>query len=142
MWQSPEILNVFSTLTLKPIFWKTKTFSKKLEYHFEVKILRLKRHHLYKTAMSEASVKTKKKRWGLQNDPITKNGFLPVTTLFFWKFLRTSYKELIWCTHTSILKHFVSAGSLFKGALSLLWTTWLIKLRSIENKLRHRLKAF
>ena len=33
---------------------------------------------------------------------ITKNGVLPVTTLFFWKFCfswRTSYKELIWCTN-------------------------------------------
>ena len=40
--------------------------------------------------------------WWLQNGPITKNGVLPVTTSFFWKFcfsLRTSYKELIWCTN-------------------------------------------
>ena len=40
--------------------------------------------------------------WRVQNGPITKNGVLPVTTLFFWKFgssLRTSYKELIWCTN-------------------------------------------
>ena len=40
--------------------------------------------------------------WGAQNSPVTKNGVLPVTTLFFWKFyicLKTSYKELIWCTN-------------------------------------------
>ena len=40
--------------------------------------------------------------WWVQNGPITKNGVLPVTTLFFWKFcfsLRTFYKELIWCTN-------------------------------------------
>ena len=36
MWQSVEILNVFNNLTLKQIFWKTKTF-KKLEYRFLVK---------------------------------------------------------------------------------------------------------
>ena len=31
MWQSVETLNVFNTLTLKQIFWKTKIFFKKLE---------------------------------------------------------------------------------------------------------------
>ena len=29
-----EILNVFNTLTLKQIFWKTQTFFKKLKYCF------------------------------------------------------------------------------------------------------------
>ena len=41
------------------------------------------------------------KQW-LRNGPITKNGVLPVTTLFFWKYclsLRTSYTELICCTN-------------------------------------------
>ena len=41
-------------------------------------------------------------KWWLQNGPITKNGVLPATTLFFWKFcfsLRTPYKELICCTN-------------------------------------------
>ena len=40
--------------------------------------------------------------WWVQNEQITKNGSLPVTALFFWKFcfgLRTSYKELIWCSN-------------------------------------------
>ena len=32
MWQPFEILSVFNTLTLKQIFWKTKTFFKTLEY--------------------------------------------------------------------------------------------------------------
>ena len=44
----------------------------------------------------------RKIEWGVQNGPITKNGFLPVTTLLFRKFwfsLRTSYKELIGCTN-------------------------------------------
>ena len=40
--------------------------------------------------------------WSEQNGSITKNGVLPVTTLFFSEFcfsLRTSYEELIWCTN-------------------------------------------
>ena len=34
MWQSLEVLNFFNTLTLNQIFWKTKTFYKKLEHCF------------------------------------------------------------------------------------------------------------
>ena len=40
--------------------------------------------------------------WWIHNGRIIKNGVSPVTTLFFWKFcfcLRTSCKELIWCTN-------------------------------------------
>ena len=40
--------------------------------------------------------------WWVQDGPITKNGVLPATTLLFWKVcfsLRTSNKELIWCTN-------------------------------------------
>ena len=36
MRQPVEILNVFNSLTLKEIFWKRKTFFKKLEYRFLV----------------------------------------------------------------------------------------------------------
>ena len=54
----------------------------------------------------------------------TKNGVLPLTTLFFKKFcfsLRTSYKELIWCTSdpNARICTFVSAGVLFDRAFSL-----------------------
>ena len=100
MQQPVKILNVFNTLTLKQIFWKTKTFFKKLEYRFLVESTKIENASFpYKTAMSEANIKTK---WWLQNGPIKKNGVLPVTTLFFWKFcfsLRTSYKTLISCTN-------------------------------------------
>ena len=40
----------------------------------------------------------RQKDGGVQNGPITKNGVLPVTTLFFYKFcfsLRTAYEESI-----------------------------------------------
>ena len=87
MWQSVKVLNVFNTLTLIQIFWKTKTFFKKLEYRFLVESTKIENTSFpYKTAISEANVKANRM----------------VTTLFFRKFcvsLRTSYNELIWCTN-------------------------------------------
>ena len=47
----------------------------------------MKTHHFHKLPCQE---------------PITKNGVLPVIKLFFWKFcfvFRTSSKELFWCSH-------------------------------------------
>ena len=44
--------------------------------------------------------------WGVQNGPITKNGFLPNNYFIFWKFcfsLSTSFKGLIWCCVDLIL---------------------------------------
>ena len=92
---------VFNSLTLQQIFCITKTFFKKLEYHFLVESTNIKNASFpYKTAMSEANVKIN--RMGSTKGPIKKNGVLPVTTLLFWKFcfsLRTSYKELTWCNN-------------------------------------------
>ena len=39
---SLEIENVFTNLTLKQVFWKTKTFSKKLEYRVLVESAKIK----------------------------------------------------------------------------------------------------
>ena len=49
------ILNVFKTLTLKQVFWNTKTFLKKLVYHFLVRST-LNESALFscKTALSKA----------------------------------------------------------------------------------------
>ena len=59
MWQSVEILNVFNTLTLKRIFWKTKTFFKNLEYRFLVESIKIENASFpYKTAISAVNVKT------------------------------------------------------------------------------------
>ena len=59
MWQSGEILNIFNTLTVKQIFWKTKTFFKKLESRFLVESTKIENVSFpYKTAISEANVKT------------------------------------------------------------------------------------
>ena len=53
-----EILNAFNTLTLIQIFWKTKTFFKKLEYHFLVETTNIwSTSFPFKTALPEANVK-------------------------------------------------------------------------------------
>ena len=58
MWQSVEILNVFNTLILKQIFWKTKTFFKKLEDRFLAESAKTESASFpYKTAISEDNVK-------------------------------------------------------------------------------------
>ena len=76
MWQSLEILNVFSNITLKQIFRKTKTFSKILEYHFLIESPKNENATFPdKTALSEARIEL-----GVQNGPITESGVLPVTT--------------------------------------------------------------
>ena len=59
MLKSVEILNDFDTSTLKQIFWKTKTFFKKLEYRILVESTKIENASFpYKTAISEANVKT------------------------------------------------------------------------------------
>ena len=79
-----KVSNVFNTLTLKQIFWKTKTFFKKLEYRFLVETTKIENTSLpFKTALSEANVKTN--GMALQNGPTINNGVLPVNALFFWK---------------------------------------------------------
>ena len=67
MWQSVKILNVFNTLTLKQIFWETKAFFEKLGYGFLVESTKIENASFpYKTAISEANVKTR---------PITKGEY-------------------------------------------------------------------
>ena len=62
-----------------------------------MKALRLKAHYFH-TKLSYRKPMLRQIKWWLQNGSITKNGVLPVSNLFFWKFcfsLRTSKKELI-----------------------------------------------
>ena len=111
MWQSLEILNIFNTLTLKQIFWKTQIPFTKPEEHFLVESTEIDNATIpYKTALSEANVKTN--RMGSRKWNITKNRVvLPViffsedfstsfffsTSNFFLKILfkfRTLYKKL------------------------------------------------
>ena len=54
-----KVPNVFSTLTLKQLFWKTKAFFKKVEYPFLVETTKIGSTSFpFKTSLSEASVKT------------------------------------------------------------------------------------
>ena len=48
----------------------------------DVKALRLKTHHFHTKLPYEKSI-LRQTEWCVQNGPITKNGVLPVTTLFF-----------------------------------------------------------
>ena len=91
IWQSMEILRVFNTLTLKQIFWKTKTFFKNLEYRFLVQSTKIEKASFpYKTAISEANVKTNRivsTKWTYhKKQSFASNCFI------FWKLccLRTS----------------------------------------------------
>ena len=72
MWQSPKILNVLNTLTLKQILWKTKTFLKKLGHRFLVESTEIENGSFpYKTVLSEANVKTNKMvttKWTYQKE--------------------------------------------------------------------------
>ena len=132
MWQSMEILNVFNSLTLKQIFWKTKKpFSKNCSIVFKLGALRFKNASSpYKTAISEANVKTNRMestKWTYHKE----RSFISEYFIFFSKFclgLVTSYKELTWCTNTQmpIIVLFVSARILFDDAFSL-WVSVTIK---------------
>ena len=108
MWQSVEMLKNVNILTLRQTFRKTKTIFKKLDYRFLVESNKNKTHHFHiKLPLQKPMLK--QTEWWQQNWPITKNRVLPVTNLFFWKFcfsLRTSYKELIWCTKCAHVRTF------------------------------------
>ena len=65
--------------------------------------------HYFHTILSYQKPMLRQIEWWVQNGPISKNGVLPVTTLFFWKFcfsFRTSYKVLIWCTNQITVRYF------------------------------------
>ena len=84
MCQSVKVSNVFNTLTLKQIFWKTKTFFKKLEYRFLVETTKIENTLFpFKTALSETNVKTNKmatRKWTYQKEwSFARNYFI------FWK---------------------------------------------------------
>ena len=101
MWQSVKVLKVFNTLTLKQIFWKTKTFFNKLEFIFLVESTEIENASFTcKIAMSEANVKTN--RMVSTKCTYYKEQSFASNYYFFWKFcfnLLNSYKELICCTN-------------------------------------------
>ena len=109
-------MNVFDTLTLKQIFWKTKTFFKKLEYHFLVEYTE-NASFPYKAAMPEANLKTN--RIVTTKCTNNHNEWSFASIYFFLKLLFQfkNHQELFWCTRDPnfTLIPFVSAGILFGG---------------------------
>ena len=95
MWQSVKVLNVFNTLTLEQIFWRKKTFIKKLEYRFLVEATKIEITPFpFKTALSEANVKTNRMattKWTYHKE----RSFASNCFIFF----ENLEKELIWCTN-------------------------------------------
>ena len=85
MWHSLEILNVFNTSTLKQIFWKTQTLFEKLECGFLAEITWMKTQNFHTNLHCQMPM-LRHIEWGVQNEPITKNRVLPLTTLFLQKF--------------------------------------------------------
>ena len=79
MWQSVKVSNVLNTLTLKQIFWKTKTFFKKLKYCFLVEATKIENTPFPFKLLCQKPM-LKQIEWRLQNGPITTSGILPVTT--------------------------------------------------------------
>ena len=87
IWQSVENLKVSNTLTLKKIFWKTKTFSKKLEHFFLVESTKIESASFpYQTGISEANVRTKRivsKKWTYHKQQgFSRNYFIFLKILF------------------------------------------------------------
>ena len=78
MWQSVEKSERFQCFNFKTDFCKTKTFFKKLEYSFLVGSIKFENVAFpYKTALSEANVKT--------NKTYHKERSFTVTTWYFLK---------------------------------------------------------
>ena len=131
-----QILNVFNTLTLKWIFWKTQTLFKKLEYRFLVESTKIDIATFpYKTALSEANVKAN--RMGSTKWTYHEKRSFASNYFFFWKFyfsLGTSQKELIWYTNNPNM-HIHT----FRKRLSFIWG-WsfpvsILKFKNVYSKM-------
>ena len=86
-----------------------------------MKALRLKTHHFH-TKLPYQRPMLRQIKWWLQNEPVKKNGVLPASTSFFWKFcssIRTSIKTwlVVPANQMPLFVLFVSAGVSFDGAL-------------------------
>ena len=124
------MLSIFSTLTLKQIFLKTKTFFKKLEHCFLVERTKIEKASFpYETAKSEANVTTNRMvttKWAYHR----KQGFTS-NYFFFESFVSVLNVPT---AQTPILVLFLSAGVLFDGAFSL-WVSliWILRFQSLSK---------
>ena len=85
-----EIFTIFNILTLHQIFWITKNFFKKLEYVFLVESIKIENATLpYKTALSEANIKTNRMestKWSYHKEwSFFSNNFVFLKILFQFK---------------------------------------------------------
>ena len=71
-------MNVFNSLTLK------ETFFKKLEFCFLVESAKIENVSFYVKLLCQKPM-LRQIDWGVQNGPITKKGFSPVTNFFFFE---------------------------------------------------------
>ena len=105
LWQSLEILNIFNTLTLKQMFWKTKTFSKILEHRFlvestKIKIATFPYKRQWQKVLSEDNVKTNR----IGSSKLTYPNERNFTSIYFTFFkilfqYKNLYNEMNWCTN-------------------------------------------
>ena len=145
MWQSVKTLNVFNAFSLKQIFWKTKTFFKKLEYRFLVESTKIENASFpYKTAISEVSVKTSRMvctKWTYHKEQSFTSSYFIILKFCFS--LRTSYKELIRCTNDpnahnrsfcrrwSFIWRYFFPVSILSGCF---WNMWIKHSYQIDDK--------
>ena len=111
MWQSVEILKVFSILTLKLIFSKKKTFFKKLEYRLLVESTKVENASFsYKIVISEAYAKTNWKvstKWIYQKErSFASDYFTFLKILFQFKNLLQRV-DLMYQRHKCPYSHFL-----------------------------------
>ena len=133
MWEPLEILNVFNSITLKQILWKTKTFFKKLEYLFLVENTKIENTTFRNTTtLPEANVKTNRmgstKLTHHKERSFASNYFIFTKSFFS---VKISYKELIWCTNYSGVYIHISRKlwSFIWGCsfhMNILKTTWYV----------------
>ena len=74
-----------------------KTFSKKLEYLFLVKSIKIETQHFHKKLRCQKPV-LKQIGYGVEKGSITKNAVLPVTSLFLKNFVSSTF-----CKHWSFV---------------------------------------
>ena len=118
---SLDVLNVLNTLTLKQIFWKTKTFFKKLEYRFLVESTNVENTIFqYKIDLSETNVKTNSMgivNWTYHKEQSCSSKYFIVL------------KMLIWCTN-----YHVHIYALCEGAFSLWVSLTHFQVHSVAQK--------
>ena len=117
---------MFSILKLWGNFsGKQKLFSKNWSTDFYLKVLRFKTQHFH-TKLS-CRLMLREMEWEFQNLPMKENRVLPVTTLFFWKFLFQG-KNLIksWFdVLTTLMSTFILVVSVGFFSLRIHWKLFL-----------------